>query len=296
MSIRVSIIDGNNYFHRTFWNVCDVKSYEKSLESIVKSWLLMRQNSLNKQRVIMCFDTCKSERRLNLYPDYKGHRKTSLNPEQYAMFQRVFPAFIEICKKSGLSVLEGDGYEADDYIALLSFMLRNNHLVTILSTDGDFPQLIDDRISIYSPTKKITITKENFENVFGFKQKYYLDFKCMVGDASDNIGNIEGVGDKTAIKYILEYGNYEQICVALKEKNAGKKKPSVIETRITESGDIIKRNRELMDLNLVKTDQVLRGLIRDKVQKTKFDRNELYKLLCEHGISHLIKEFDKCKN
>jgi DNA polymerase I len=297
MSTRVSIIDGNNFFHRTFWQNCDVKSYSKSLQGVVNNWLLMRQNSLKNQRVIMVFDTCKSERRLALYPEYKGHRKTSLSPEQYEMFQRVFPVFIEICRKSGLSVLDGDGYEADDYIALLSFMLRNNHLVTILSTDGDFPQLIDDRISIYSPNKKITITKENFENVFEIKQKYYLDFKCMVGDTSDNIGNIEGVGDKTAIKYILQYGNYEQIVEELKKKNEGKKKPSVIETRIIEGSDIIKRNKELMDLSIVKTDMRLRQLIKEKVQGQKrLDRNEMFKYLSEHEIGHLFKEFEKCKS
>jgi DNA polymerase-1 len=296
MSIRVSIIDGNNFFHRTFWQNCDVKNFSKSLKGVVNTWLLMRQNSLKNQRVIMVFDTCKSERRLNLFPEYKGHRKTSLTPEQYAMFQKVFPVFIEICRKSGLNVLDGDGYEADDYIALLSFMLRNNHLVTIISTDGDFPQLIDDRISVYNPNKKVTITKENFENIFGFKQKYYLDYKCMTGDTSDNIPNIAGVGEKKATDYILEYGNYEQIVEELKIKNAGKKKPSVIETRVIESADLIKRNRELMDLNVVKTDMVLRGLVKQKVQgQRRFDRTELFKYLCEHDISDMIKDFDKCK-
>lgn len=296
MSTRVSIIDGNNFFRRTFWMNCDVNNFQKSLEGVVKSWLLMRQNSLKGQRVIMCFDTCKSERRLNIYPDYKGHRKNTLSPEEYAMLTKVLPVFIEICKKSGLSVLDGDGYEADDYIALLSFMLRNNHLVTIISTDGDFPQLIDDRISVYNPNMKMEINPRNFQNIFGFNKSFYLDYKCMIGDKSDNIPKIKGLGEDTAINYILEYGSYEQIVNALKEKNAGKKKPSVVETRIIESSDLIKKNRELMDLNIVKTDMILRGLIRDKVKQTKYDRNELYKYLCEHNISHMLKDFEKCKN
>jgi len=295
VSIRISIVDGNNFFHRIFWKICDVKSFQKSLEGIVKSWLTMRQNSLKGQRVIMCFDTCKSERRLNIYPDYKGHRKTSLSPEQYEMFVKIFPIFIEICKKAGLSVLEGDGYEADDYIALLSFMLRNNHLVTIISTDGDFPQLIDERISIYNPNTKVEANYRNFRNIYGISKEFYLDYKCMIGDKSDNIPKIKGLGEDKAIEYITEYGSYNQIVEALKEKNSTKKKPSVLETRIIESGDLIKQNKELMDLSIVKTDMILRGLIRDKVKQTKYDRNELFKCLCEYNISHMIAEFDKCK-
>lgn len=297
MSTRVSIIDGDNFFHRTFWKVCDVKSYSKSLQGVVGSLLMMRQNSLKNQRLIMAFDTTKSERRLNLFPEYKAGRKSSLTPEQTEMRWKVYPTFIEICRKSGLSVLDGSGYEADDYIALLSFMLRNNHLVTILSTDGDFPQLIDDRISVYNPNKKMMITKENFENVFGIKQKYYLDFKCMIGDKSDNIGNIDGVAEKKAIKYITEYGNYEQIVEELKKKNEGKKKQSVVEMRIIDGKEIIRRNRELMDLSIVKTDMRLRQLVKEKVQgQQRLDRNELFKYLSEHEIGHLLKEFDKCKS
>jgi len=284
---KVTIIDGNNFFWRVFFKAAVKGNFSKTLKGLVSSINLMRKNSLKGQRVLLTFDTCKSEKRLKLHPEYKGKRKSSLPPEMFELAMKVLPAFVEIFKYSGLSVFEGEGYEADDYIAMLSFMLRNRNLVSIMSTDGDFPQLVTQSVSIYQPTKQINITSESFINMIGIPIKYYLDMKCMAGDKSDNIPGIAGVGEKTAMKYINEFGSYEEICEGIKEKS----KQNKTDKKILEAGNLIKFNRELMDLDLCKADTVLKTLIRDKVQATKFDRDKLYKLLCEYEISEMLDTF-----
>ena len=90
-----------------------------------------------KGRFIVAFDTTKSERRLKLYPEYKAGRKTSLTPEEYEEFKKNLNAFIKILKNMNITVLEGNGYEADDYIAITTQMLKRFH-VYIHSTDQDF--------------------------------------------------------------------------------------------------------------------------------------------------------------
>lgn len=287
---KISIIDGNNFFRRTFYHGYVEDNFSASLLGVLRPFLQFKNGSLKDSQVIMTFDTCKSEKRLALYPDYKGHRKSSLTEKQLEMYGKVFPAFIAICRNMKLRVLEGDGYEADDYIAMLSFMLCNRHLVKIYSTDGDFPQLVSRNISVYSPNKNIEITSINFQQVFGISQEFYLDMKCMCGDDSDNIPGINGVGEKTAMKYINEYGSYTDICNALKEK---KKLTKTDEKFLNFDAKQMELNRQLMDLSLVKNDKQLQELVKKKVKAVlEIDTNDLFALLCEYGISEV---YDQCK-
>ncbi len=285
---KVSIIDGNNFFRRTFYHGYVEDDFSASMLGVIRPFLQLKNGSLKDSQVIMTFDTCKSEKRLALYPDYKAHRKSSLTEKQLEMYGKVFPAFIKICRNMKLRVLEGDGYEADDYIAILSYMLCNHHLVKIYSTDGDFPQLVGKNISVYSPNKNIEITDNNFQQIFGIDKRFYLDMKCMCGDNSDNIPGIDGVGEKTAIKYINEYGSYEEIRQGLNQK---KKLNKTDEKILAFTSEKMELNRKLMDLSLVKNDKILQNLVKEKVKEIlEIDKDDLFKLLCEYGISELHKE------
>ncbi len=274
----VHILDGNNFFSRVFF------AGGRNMTAIINAFIQIRRK--NKGRFIVAFDTTKSERRLKLYPEYKAGRKTSLTPEEYEEFKKNLNAFIKILKNMNITVLEGNGYEADDYIAITAQMLKRFH-VYIHSTDQDFLQLVNRRVSVVKPESNdeyTTITHENFFEIVGVPPQFFVDFKAMVGDTSDNIPGIHGIGKGTATKYINEYGNYYDIVDALKPKlneKAKSKQPSKTEMKIIEGVKDFELAMQLVDLSLVYKDITLKNLVREKVANTKQDMNAVLEALTE---------------
>ena len=274
----VHILDGNNFFSRVFF------AGGRNMTAIINAFIQIRRK--NKGRFIVAFDTTKSERRLKLYPEYKAGRKTSLTPEEYEEFKKNLNAFIKILKNMNITVLEGNGYEADDYIAITTQMLKRFH-VYIHSTDQDFLQLVNQRVSVVKPESNgeyTTITHDNFFEIVGVPPQFFVDFKAMVGDTSDNIPGIHGIGKGTATKYINEYGNYYDIVDALKPKlneKAKSKQPSKTEMKIIEGVKDFELAMQLVDLSLVYKDITLKNLVREKVENTKQDMNAVLEALTE---------------
>ncbi|NLE05315.1 MAG: hypothetical protein GX638_11025 [Crenarchaeota archaeon] len=274
----VHILDGNNFFSRVFF------AGGRNMTAIINAFIQIRRK--NKGRFIVAFDTTKSERRLKLYPEYKAGRKTSLTPEEYEEFKKNLNAFIKILKNMNITVLEGNGYEADDYIAITTQMLKRFH-VYIHSTDQDFLQLVNQRVSVVKPESNgeyTTITHDNFFEIVGVPPQFFVDFKAMVGDTSDNIPGIHGIGKGTATKYINEYGNYYDILDALKPKlneKAKSKQPSKTEMKIIEGVKDFELAMQLVDLSVVYKDITLKNLVREKVENTKQDMNAVLEALTE---------------
>lgn len=274
----VHILDGNNFFSRVFF------AGGRNMTAIINAFIQTRRK--NKGRFIVAFDTTKSERRLQLYPEYKAGRKTSLTPEEYEEFKKNLNAFIKILKNMNITVLEGNGYEADDYIAITTQMLKRFH-VYIHSTDQDFLQLVNQRVSVVKPESNgeyTTITHDNFFEIVGVPPQFFVDFKAIVGDTSDNIPGIHGIGKGTATKYINEYGNYSDIVDALKPKlneKAKSKQPSKTEMKIIEGIKAYELAMQLVDLSLVYKDITLKNLVREKVENTKQDMNAVLEALTE---------------
>lgn len=274
----VHILDGNNFFSRVFF------AGGRDISSVINAFIQTRRR--NKGRFVVVFDTTKSERRLKLYPEYKAGRKSSLTEEEYENFKKVLNAFVKILKNMRISVLEGDGYEADDYIAILCKMLKRFH-ICIHSTDKDFLQLVSDRITFVKPDGEGNyehITPDNFFEKVGVHQQFYLDYKCMVGDPSDNISGIEGIGPGKAAKYVNEYGCYEDIVDALKPKlneTVKSRRPNATEMKILEGAASFSLARNLMDLSMVYNDDKLKNLVREKVSKTTTNFENILEILTE---------------
>lgn len=225
-----------------------------------------------------------------------------MSPEDYQTMKDNLNDFIMLIKYSGYPTLEGYGYEADDYIAMVSKMLIQKYIVTIVSTDADMLQLVNDRIKIYDPIKSITISTENFERIMDIKLRYFLDYKCMLGDKSDNIDGISGVGEKTAIKYIQLLGSYEDIHKKLRESNEGlpeeKMKMKVIEKNILGSTDLMERNKQLMDLSIVYSDENLKTIIKQQVSSASDNLNKdlIMKLLSQYECTEMIDNLKLFEN
>lgn len=275
---NVHILDGNNFFSRVWF----VQGFP-DLESVINAFLKFRQK--NKGRTLVAFDTTKSKRRLEIHPEYKAGRKSSMTEEEYAFFKRNLNAFIDLLKNSGIDVLEGDGYEADDYIAMATNLLKRYH-VFIHSTDKDFLQLVSKRVTFAMPTKEelVYVTPENFTEIVGVDLIYAADYKSIIGDKSDNIKGIEGIGEKTAQKYINAYGTYEQICKYLENKAQEPKKkdqPTKTEMKFLNGKEGFEMAKQLIDLSLVNDDKELKNLVSKKVRQRKIDKKGIVKALSE---------------
>lgn len=286
MRKRIFVIDGNNLFCRGFFIA---KNNGKPILAFILEMVMNIKKMSPEARLVFTFDTTKSERRLLLHPEYKGHRKSSMTEDEYKVFKDTLDAFIKITEATGCTVMHGNGYEADDYMACFARMLKPGYDIVIVSTDNDMYQLVNDNIRVYDPYKGIFISTENFFHAVGVELKHFLDFKCMIGDKSDNIPGFEQVKEISATKYINAYGSYPEIVEAIRklhsetpEKNWRKKDVTVLDTAL------YNRNRSLMDLSINYTDGKLKLLIKYFVDNTNIDDKKLNTILAESNVSQFF--------
>jgi 5'-3' exonuclease len=159
----------------------------------------------------IAFDAGRPVRRRAIFPAYQTGRESDpalVDNEPYVL--AAINAFIELAAMLPIEVLRGENTEADDLIAARA--LAEDGPVRIVSTDRDFLQLVDERLSIYSPVKKVVITAENFAEhaaprdaagtPAAFPRERYLDYRAASGDASDDLPGIPGVGTLTAARLL----------------------------------------------------------------------------------------------
>ena len=285
MANKVHIIDGNNWFTRHYFTGMD-----NMTECVTR---LSSFCGLHKGRLIFVFDTTKSERRLAIYPEYKAGRKSSMTEEEYARFKALMEQFRFLVKAMGFTVYCGHGYEADDYVSVLAKCLKA-YDVYVYSTDKDFLQLVKPNVTIVMTKTdgEHKVTPENFIDEVGVGQEYFIDFKSMIGDKSDNISGIDGIGEVTAIKYIDLYGSYEEILKNLKQKLLAEKKkdkPNKTEMKFIDGEASFNLAKELVDLSVNYKDLRLRELIKAGVKGLKCDIEKCLEILSDN---HAESSFD----
>jgi len=281
---KLVLIDGNNLFTRYYFAA--KTSHLEPIEFCMKRFIELRKEYADA-RFVFTFDTCKSKRRLELYPEYKGSRSSSLTEEEYLKFKNDLNMFMRCMKYAGYIVMEGHDYEADDYIAAFQSMVRLNYSVLLISTDADFVQLISKSFKIFDPFKKILITEDRVEKAYGFKQSQALDYKCIVGDKSDNIKGYQGIGDITAKKLLTRFDNFEKIFEYVTNNNDLTAKEKTLKDR-----SIYDRNKELCDLTIPIKDPTLKMLVKQFANGCKREFEKLHELLCEKQLGHMTKEID----
>ena len=163
-------------------------------------------------RVIIAFDgKGGSNRRRKIYPEYKQNRKTkyrvnrsnsfaSQDDEKMNMIMQI-QRVVEYLDTLPVTVLSYDNIEADDTIGYICRQVLTDSKITIMSTDKDFLQLVDENIRVYSPTKKKMYDEEKVVEEYGISSHNFLLYRMLDGDVSDSIPGIKGVGLKTLLKY-----------------------------------------------------------------------------------------------
>ena len=222
---KAYIIDGNSLLFRAYYATAyGGGELMRTKEGIPTNAIFSFSNMLNKvlqslkegDALFVGFDTGKATFRHKEDETYKANRKPC--PEDLKI---QMPIVREMLKAMDIFTFEKEGYEADDICGTVSKMLgKDNYVVIIYTSDRDFLQLIDNHVSIHiiktGMSNIVVMNEKTMPELYGFQPLQIIDYKGLRGDSSDNLPGIPGVGDKTAVKLIQEYGSFDKIVEAAK--------------------------------------------------------------------------------
>lgn len=228
---KIVLIDGNNLMFRSYYATAYAGNLMKNSKGFVTNALYGFTNMMNKiiheeefSYILVAFDKGKTFRH-DTYSQYKAGRI-----ETPTDLKNQFPKAKEMLDAMGIKWYETDGYEADDIIGTLSKIATDNDYETlIVSSDRDLLQLINDKVTVKLLKTKdyIMMTKDAFVSEYNLEPIKIIDLKGLQGDKSDNIPGVKGIGEKTALKLLQDYGSLENIYVNI-DNIKGKVKENLI--------------------------------------------------------------------
>lgn len=217
------IIDGNSILNRQFYGIRPLTTKSGLFTNALYGFmnvLISELDALSPKYAAIAFDVHAPTFRHKSYDAYKAGRHAT--PEELLM---QFPYAKKLARAMGVSVLEQEGFEADDILGTLARMGRENGVHTyILTGDRDSLQLIDDQATVLLASNGGTITfnAPEFEEKYGVRPSQFVDMKALMGDSSDNIPGVPGIGEKTASKLIAEWGSLDGLYANLDKLKKGK--------------------------------------------------------------------------
>lgn len=215
MSEKVYLVDGSGYIFRAFYAVAPLSTSKgfptNALYGFTRMLLRLLKES-NSEHVVVVFDAGRETFRTELYKEYKANRSEcppELSPQM--------PFFREITDALGLPLWEQKGFEADDIIGTLTDRLtRAGHEVVIVSGDKDLMQLVSDRVTMWDTLKERRYGPNEVKEKLGIGPERVVDLLGLMGDSSDNVPGLSGVGPKTALQLLEKYGDIESIISSAK--------------------------------------------------------------------------------
>ena len=282
----VLLVDGMNLFIRVFSAIPTTNEdgiHVGGIVGFLRS-LAFSINMIRPTRTIVVFDgKGGSNRRRKIFPQYKMGRKMSyrLNrahdfltrEEEQKMMIRQLNRVVEYLECLPITILNIENCEADDVIGYLSKHIYNDSKTTILSTDKDFLQLVDNNTRVYSPTKKKMYDEAKVFDEYGIHPKNFLLFRMFDGDKSDGIPGVNGIGQKTLVKLFPFMETNQQYTLDDIYRSAETQKNPLCE-RVLQSKDLLDTNKQLMDLE----DGIIGGQTKLKIKE-----------IVERPIQRLIK-------
>jgi DNA polymerase-1 len=246
-SKRLLLIDGHSMAYRAFYAlpVDNFKTSSGQPTNAIYGFASMLINLIKEEQpthLAVAFDVSRKTFRTEKFPAYKANRSST--PDE---FRSQMSHLNELIESFGIRHFEIEGYEADDIIASLSKQAQlENYQVLICTGDRDSFQLVNENVTVLYPKKGVTEMSRMTPNAvfekYGLTPTQYPDFAALRGDPSDNLPSIPGVGEKTATKWISDYGSLEKL-IENADEIAGKVGQSLRENLST-----VRLNRELTHL------------------------------------------------
>jgi DNA polymerase I len=279
---RLFLIDATAFCYRAFYAIRGLATTSGEPTNAVYGFLRILQKILKEhkpQLLGVCFDVSRKTFRHDKDAEYKSNR-----PEMPHDLISQIPVIKEIIRAYGIPIFEAEGFEADDVIATLAEDAKGQGVATtIISSDKDLLQLVDEDILVLNPQKdeETVFDVSRVEEKFGLKPAQIVELVAFTGDAVDNIPAIKGVSEKKAVELIREFGSVEGII-----NNLEKVSPEKVRLAIEGAVERVRLNRELADL-----DKKM-GLKFDpgKLTPQEPDYQELFKLFKRLEFKALLKD------
>ena len=247
MSKRLLLIDGHSMAYRAFYalpaeNFTTASGQHTNAIYGFATMLLSLLSSEKPTHVAVAFDVSRKTFRSEIFPEYKANRAKT--PDE---FRSQMSYLHELVSAFGITQFEVEGYEADDVIATITKRAEKEGAEVFICTgDRDSFQLVNDKTTVLYPKRGVSdlarMTPDAVQEKYGMTPSQYPDFAALRGDPSDNLPSIPGVGEKTAAKWVVEYGSLQELLSNV-DKVGGK-----VGQALRDSIDNVIRNRELTQL------------------------------------------------
>jgi DNA polymerase-1 len=284
------LIDGNAIFHRAYHSLPPFKTSKGEITNAIYGFMRMLIDLYLKEKpdyLGIAWDKAKKTFRHEEFEEYKAHRKEA--PED--LFPQL-PRLKEILDAFNVPQLELEGYEADDIIGTIALKAEKEPEtnVVIVTGDKDTFQLVDDKIKVMTPitgiTKVAIYDPSKVKEKLGIRPDQIVDYKALMGDPSDNIPGIPGIGEKQALDLLKKYGTLENIYKHLDELTTTQQKKF---TEGRQTGELSKR------LATIVTDVPVEYDI-DKYVTHDISYDKAEKLFTELEFKSLLKKLDELQD
>jgi DNA polymerase-1 len=284
--MKYLLVDGFNLAYRCFFAIPALTRRDGFPTNAIHGWvksLWKLEDQERPDRMLVFFDAGGAQDRLALHPEYKAQRAEM--PD--GLVRQVAP-IKALTRAMGLGGIEKEGVESDDILASEAVALaRAGHEVVIVSSDKDFAQIVGDRIGVMLPPPSANprlgwrrMDAAGVAEKFGVPPAKVADYLAIVGDASDNIPGIGGVGPKTAAKWLEKFDSLEGVIA-----HAGELEPERFRAAVAAGSELLRRNLKLTTLNL--------SVAAGAPEAPSARPAELFKLLEEMEMSTTLAEARK---
>ncbi len=276
------LIDATAFCYRAFYALGNLSTSSGQPTGAIYGFVNILNKILKQKKpqfLAACFDISRDTFRQKKFAEYKIQR----SPMPDDLLSQI-PLIKEIISAYGINICEKEGYEADDIIATLSTQAKENNMpVMIVSSDKDILQLVGQDIKVLSPGKneEVLYDMHKVKERFGLAPQQIVELIALMGDAVDNIPGAKGIGEKTAVDLLKEYGSLDNILASV-----DKIKPERAKKAVANSIENIKLSRELAILN----HKVKLGVDLKDLKIGEPDYQKLFKLFKQFEFKAFLKE------
>jgi DNA polymerase-1 len=279
--MQVFLVDGQSYIYRAFYAVKELTTSKGFPTNAIFGFVNMLQRireGYAPSHLAVIFDAKGKNFRHELYPKYKARRLAM--PET---MRPQIPRIKEVVRAYHIPVIEQEGYEADDIIATLAVRWEQEGAeVVIVSGDKDLMQLVSDRVTMLDTMKNERIGVEQVKIKFGVEPARVVDVQGLMGDPTDDIPGVPGVGEKTAIKLMSEWRSLEDLLAHVEEI------PGKLGDKIRENIELARVSKQLATL---RRDVPVEVNLTD-LEKREPDRAQLKALFTEFEFRRLLADLE----
>lgn len=297
MSKKILLIDGNSMANRAFYATMGrmMKTPTGISTNAVYGFFQIMFKTIEEEKpdkIIVAFDISSSEKRTKIFNEYKAGRHMA--PEDLTI---QFPIIKELLRMMNIPIVQKDGIEADDILgAIAKKEGKKGNKIIILTGDRDYFQLVDINVNIRYPktimgkTEYIIYDNYKINEEYGLTPEKLIEVKALMGDASDNIPGVKGIGEKTALKLIIQFGSLEKIYKYI-ENSDGKEIAKATLNKLIQDKEMAYVSRDLGRIDIEYDYEKDLGINIDSIKYTDWRTEEAFSYLKKLSFNKFLDKF-----